>query len=185
MPGNGTFNLTALWRALGIKNPQPTISERVQLVVQIADLSKLAPLHRPATASFGGTVPAGAGGTNTKIEITSRAPGGMLFLWMQSGRTLSLFQAVPDPALVAPVIEAPNGVWSRDTPVSLIRTGNSALSPPTNHTLISAGLVVEFERYVWLPPGVTMNLQNSAAAQSINNWQLFIRDLPAADAPPD
>jgi len=183
MPGNGTFNLTALWRALGIKNPSPTIRETIQPVIQVADFSRLSPEHRPATGSYGGVITVGAAMTFTRIEITSRSPGGTLIPYINSGRASNVFQAAPDPALAASATVTPTAVWSRDTPASLMRTGTSLLVAPTDRMSMPLGVsqIPEF----WLPPGVTAIIQNVTAAQNFSLFGIFLIDLPSADAPPD
>jgi len=185
VPGNGTLNLSRLWRALGIKNPQTTISERVQLVIQVADFSRLVPEYRPATGSFGADVAPGGGGTFTRIEVTSRSPGGTIIRWFESGKNLRLITGAPDPALANVVIEAQSGTWSRDPLVSLVRTGQSVIAPPLTFVNLNAGVLTELDDVLWIPPGSTALFINGVPAQIINLWGLFLIDLPAADAPPD
>jgi len=176
VPGNGTFNLTALWRALGIKNPQPTFTERVQPVIVVQDFSLLTPQHRPATASFRGDVDPVVG-EFTAIQVTSRSPGGTLVPWFNSGRSLTFRTGAM--VFTAPIVEAPSGLYSRDPIVSEVITGSNAVAPAFG--FLPLGLTDTAP--IWIPQGGSYVMQNSATGQSINNWSMFIIDLPASDNP--
>jgi len=188
VPGNGTFNLTALWRALGIKNPQATITERLTPVIVAADLSQLTPLHPPATGIYGGTI-GSLVGEFTTLVVDSRSPGGCLIPLQTWGRLVDMWSTpsnpVPTPG-AGTVIHVPTGLFSRDAPVSRVRSFTTAdVAPANSYTLIGGGAInpVLDLPLLWVPQGESVIFQNLTVGQNINIFSFFLRDLPAHDNP--
>jgi len=186
VPGNGTFNLTALWRALGIKNPDPSMRESVQPVIIVADFSQLTPQHRPPTASYGATVN-GVAGEQSFLQVTSRAPGGTLVQGPNhdtTGKTLHAIQAPIAGALAL----VPGALWSVAPMQSLVETGTD-VGPIGNGNIlpvINDNDAIQFGQAPtawWLPPGRTWIVWVNTLAFGLSNITFTLVDLPASQPP--
>lgn len=182
MPGNGTFNLTALWRALGIKNPQTTLSERVQPVINVGDFSLLTPQHRPPTALFGGNVAAVAGEFST-IQVISRGPGGCVVPFFTAGnQDMKWHEGVVEGGLT-PLV--PQGQFSNEPIASIAETGTLLVRPGV--ALVSPGIATESPpwptalSFLWIRPGRALVFWRDAAASGIVGFSLIVIDVPAAE----
>jgi len=189
VPGNGTFNLTALWRALGIKNPQGTVSERLQPVIVAADLSALTPHHPPPTECYGG----GQGATVAEfatVVIDARSPGGCLIPIQVWGRVMLMWSTpvntIPVPS-GATTIFTPVARFSREAAQSRVRGFSTPDIAPQGYTVIGGGAINPTLEMLllWVPQGESVIFQNQIAGQSVNFFSFFLRDLPAHDNPPD
>lgn len=181
--GNGSFNLTALWRALGIKNPETSISERVQPIINVGDFTGLVPQHFPPTNVFGGDVTLVIGEFGT-VQVISRDPGGCILKLVQSGTAALAFQtqAVPEAGLT-PVI--PTTQFSNEPVQSIVESGTVAVQPG-DPNISPTTIPSNFQFYpganpqFWIPPGRVFVMFTVGAA-AIINWSLFVVGLPAAE----
>jgi len=187
MPGNGTFNLTAIWRALGIKNPETSLRESVQPVILVGDFSQLTPLHRPPTAHYGGNIAAVAG-ERPIVQVTSRATGGTLIGTFRNDSVQTFFysQGAVQTGLTA---VAPNPILAgRENMVmdSLVEKGTVPANPgdQTNSPYTDENSPYLMSRYPMLMfPGQTVFFWVNTNNLAINAWMLELVDLPASQPP--
>jgi len=185
VPGNGTFNLTGLWRALGIKNPQPTIREVVQPVVLTADFSDLQPQHPPPMGSFGGDIGAVVAEFAT-LQVTSAAPGGCYIDQYFSGNQ-DLHYGI-GPRIGGLFTIAPSGVYSPDPLLSIVEFGTD---PVNIFTITTTPSTPAANRSVWpgagrpffIPAGQSFIAQFQTVNVAINNWAMLVRDVPNSENP--
>jgi len=188
MPGVGDFNLRSFFRAMGIKNPQPSMREFVQPVIIAGDMSDIVPQYRPPSGVFGGDVAATAAQFSF-IQLTSRAEGGTLFnAFGSDNNNLSILTGAPIVADTVFEADYPLGMQlSVEPPVSLVRTGSVIVTPATANRLPNPSQAAPFpevgaaNRPMWLRPGDTLILIVGIVNSSINDWYLWITDLPASE----
>jgi len=184
MPGVGDFNLRSFFRALGIKNPQPSMREFVQPVIIAGDMSEITPQYRPPTGVFGGDV-AGAAGEFSWIQLVSRAEGGSLV----SLATASNFKYATD---TNPLEDTPftnphplHVQLSVEPPVSLVLTAASILIPQTSNRSPSSidqnDRTEGYPKMMWIRPGGNIVFFRTNTNTSINSWSLTVVDLPASE----
>ncbi len=184
MPGVGDFNLRSFFRALGIKNPQPSMREFVQPVIIAGDMSDIVPQYRPPTGIFGGDL-AAAPAEFSWIQLISRAEGGSLVSLVAA----SNYKMATDATLV---IDTPftdphplHVQLSVEPPVSLCRTGADILIPQTSNR--SPGSSDQNDRtegrpkMMWIRPGGNIVFFRNQVNTSINLWSLTVVDLPASE----
>lgn len=184
MPGNGTFNLTNFFRAMGIKNPHPEMRESVQPVVNVGDFSELTPLHRPARASFGGDV-TGVVAEFSTVCLTSRSPGGTIINGF--GKT-ALFYGIDVLPANFILTFLPSGVYSLQPFVSVVEGRSAAGLPlpnpgtetpqnPTTGQAFTQGIDL------WIPQGQTFIMSGVGTNIAITDWWLVATDIPASENP--
>jgi hypothetical protein len=181
---NGTFNLTELYRQLGIKNPEPGVRETVQPVLIVGDLSGLTPLHVPPTGLYGGAI-ISVGGEYSKIQVTSRAPGGSEIRAYLNGTFLKMAIAGPSAGLVA---HPDWGPLSNSACTALVEAGTDAAQ-----TIVGqAPYFKNVQMQVWpgggglfIPTGKTLLLETHTVAINVPQWSMIVRDIPAAEIPPE
>jgi hypothetical protein len=185
--GNGTFNLTAIYRALGIKNPEPEIRETVQPVLLVGDMRFLTPQHRPPSGAFGGNISAVVG-EFAAIQVTARAAGGCLVPMLQEASTLrysTLFDRESQLTLATAGAQ-----FSRDPLVSQVFTGNitakplgDGVAPAVNSTVFQAWPnTTDFKLFI--PAGGRILFWHPTSNQAINAWSINVVDIPASEHPP-
>lgn len=186
MPGNGTFNLTALWRALGIKNPEPSVRESIQPVIVVGQFSQLTPQYRPPTAVFGGNVPA-VGGEKPIIQVISRGLGGSLLGAFSHESTNAIYYAERAAPLAGFTNRPPAWLQSRDPVLSVVEVGNDPANPGSNSASPSVTDFPGAYNYplqpFWLAPGGVVVFWSSVAGSALSNWSMQLTDLPASDPP--
>jgi len=186
MPGLGTFNLTAFWRAMGIKNPHPTMFETIQPVINVGDMAGLTPQHVPPTDWFGGDVAAVAAEFSL-IQVTARAAGGCLIPVANIGTQIPNFGIVPRVPGLTPL--AGVGPFSNEPLVSLVEIGTRTPNPLTvgisPHILTSNISVFPATVPFYVPPGQSMIFIRDVVNGSILNWTMCVVDVPASEPPPD
>jgi len=189
MAGVGDFNLRSFFRAMGIKNPQPSMREFVQPVIIVGDMSDIVPQYRAPSGIFGGDAQAVAA-EFTFIQVTSRAEGGTLIHGFASDATNISMLTVAPALIMATVFEAdyPLGMQlSVEPPVSLVQSGTIVVNPGTANRLPNPSSSNQFplagmtSRPWWLRPGDTMVFIVGAANTGVNDWNLWITDLPASE----
>lgn len=184
--GNGTFNLTALYRALGIKNPEPSVREFVQPVINVGDFAVLTPLHRPPMQAFGGDI-VGVPATFVIIQLLSLGPGGSQIVDVGASLLLPYRTDIP---LVAGLTESIAGATFSNEPVqSRVFFGNDAVEPGSQ--LVSPHWPnTTFGEWpgsgdfiAWLPHGTVLTTWNPLLGNAINDWSITVMDIPASEAP--
>lgn len=184
MPGNGTFNLTALWRALGIKNPRPQMFESVQPVINVGRFHNLVPAHRPPTAAFGGDVPLVAAQFSI-AQMISRGPGGA-FLRMAGSSTTNGPWIVRTP-LAGLVEVSPSAILSREAPLSSMQRGNLVGAPgvaTASPSLPSSSFNVfpnGGDLQLWIPHGMAFVVWNPAIGFGMSDVTFVVEDVPAPE----
>lgn len=187
MPGNGTFNLSRLWQALGVKNPQSTLSERVQPVINVGQLGHLTPRFVNPTNLFGGDV-AGAAGDFSAVVLLSRAPGGTNILF--AGVAAAAFGTVNRglDTVIAPNPMTVSGNFSARPFLSLVQRGRFAAVPvggaDVQAQLPAAGSFPT-GAVMWIPPGERFFISALASNSALLNFLLLAEDLEAAQLPGD
>lgn len=184
MPGVGDFNLRSFFRAMGIKNPQPSMREFVQPVISVGDMSQITPLYRPPTALFGGDV-AAAIARFSYIEVVSRAEGGTL-LGFNTGTSIKIGTGLFPLTPVFVVDPWPVGAQLSVGPTtSLVRTATTAVMPiPSNRapgTIDSDSIPNGDGQLMWIAPGNNMLFIRDVVNTSINDFTLKVVDLPASE----
>lgn len=188
MPGVGDFNLRSFFRALGIKNPQPSVREFIQPVILAGDMCDIVPQYRAPSGVFGGDTPATAS-QNSVIQVTSRSEGGTLIhQWASDSNLINMRTGT---ALVLDTItDSPHPLGcqlSVEPPVSLVETGavlvnpfvaSDSPNPSGAHFFPKSG---SNSRPMWIRPGDSMIWLNGAAATAITDWILWITDIPASE----
>jgi len=184
MPGVGDFNLRSFFRAMGIKNPQPSMREFVQPVIVVGDMSEITPQYRPPTGYFGGDI-AGFAAEFSFFQVISRAEGGTLtsfststnFMFGTVVPDLPTFFVDPWPIAAQLSVEAP---------VSLVRAGHTATQPivanraPTI-TATNRTIPANNGRLLWIPPGQGILFFGLGVNASINDFACLVIDLPASE----
>lgn len=182
--GQSTFNLSEFFNRLGIKNPRPTMLESVQPVIVVGDFENMTPAHNVASAGYGGTIGAIVGERGV-VQITSRSPGGTLINWFTSNVTTS--SITTEVATAGLTLVEPLNRFSLQVPASLVEDGTDAviIAPPDamlwNQNSFTGTPAKPAK--MWLAPGLTMQWIRASANQPLNNWTLWISDLPAAELP--
>ncbi len=184
MPGNGTFNLTALWRALGIKNPQASVSERIQPVMLVSDLSALTPLHRPPTGAFGSDIPPVVGET-AMWQFQARAPGGCVILYAGTGSVLNYRTGLDLSGDLAPV--APGAILSAEPPETAVFKGNSATLPGVSDDfpiLLATSFTVfppNVNATLFVPAGENLIFWRPSISTNLVDTAWIVQDVPASE----
>jgi len=186
MPGVGDFNLRSFFRAMGIKNPQPSMREFVQPVILAGDMSEIVPQYRPPSAVFGGDI-AAVVGEHSFFQLTSRAAGGTLVHGF-GGDIILHFQTI-NPALANTLnADFPLAVQSSvEPPVSLVGTGS--ITPfPTSGSLMPSTSVTDIfpntggrNKPLWIRPGDSLFVGHFGVNAAVNQWYLWITDIPASE----
>jgi len=189
MPGDGDFNLRSFFRALGIKNPEPSVRQSLQPVIIAGDMSQIVPQYLPPSGIFGGDVAAQVAQFSF-IQLTSRAEGGTLIHGFGSDLTGISFVTIT-PALTADTVfeaDYPLGCqFSVEPPVSLVQTGAIIVNPVTANRAPNPSTAQQFPEVgtktgsMWLRPGDTFLLITGIVNTSINDWFLWISDIPASE----
>lgn len=186
MPGLGTFNLTAFWRAMGIKNPHPTMFETIQPVLSVGDMAGLTPQHVPPTDVFGRDIGAVAG-QYAIVQIQSRDPGGVWLQAIHATAQVPRFGLIP--AIVAGLATV-NGVgpFSSEAPLSTVQAGTAVGSqfstatdpafPPQNAVVFGGGVM-----RLWIPPGKIFAFARTTVNTSLNQWFVMLQAVPASESP--
>jgi len=183
VPGNGTFNLTAIWRALGIKNPEPRMRESIQPVINVGDFSQLVPQHRPPTAMFGGDIP-NAVGERPIVQITSRGPGGALIGNFRHDNPNTFFYSEGSPqAGLAPVLPNPR-LSPVERPMSSLVEKGTIIANPSNPQLapgVERDSPFDCWRYpFWMRPGQTIFFWSTVTNNNVTSWSIQLVDIPAS-----
>lgn len=188
--GTGSFNLSELFNRLGIKNPQPTVSERITPVINVGNFDDLTPQYTSPMATFGGDVAAVAA-EFSMATLTSLATGGTLIRAFGGvGLAYGIRAAGPPANVIGTII--PTGVFStrpflsrvvRGTDVA-IGLGSGGVDqivqvPQSNTPILSIG------GDLWLPPGDTFAITSLAVNSVINNWYMWAQDIEASQLPGD
>ena len=178
MPGVGDFNLSAFFRAMGIKNPQPSVRESVQPVVNVGNFDGLTPRYQPPTGAFGGDVGLVAGQTSF-IQVTPRTPGGCLIHWAGSDAVDLLFGIRTVPLFVATEV-VPTANFSVNPVRALVEDGQSVLVPfvAAETPQINSSQGGTLTSYPWfIPPGNIFVQTHKAAGSNILDWNLIVSDV--------
>jgi len=94
---------------MGLKNPQPDLSQRVIPVMSVGDFAHLTPAHQSPTAAFGGFIPAVVAEFSA-FEIASRGEGGMFVAMATQLAPLSRWGTVDAPVvLTGPTVPTDRG----------------------------------------------------------------------------
>jgi len=178
--GNGTFNLSEFYRQMGIKNPEPSIREFVQPVVNVGDFGAMTPKHEPPTYFGGGSVSLVAA-QYPIIQITSLAPGGSRFIYWQYSSELKMGIAPRVPALV---VVPDRGPLSNDASQVIVESGNAVANPLAGeHPYVRANHnATTFPFYI--PPGQTFVIADDVVGGAINRWAMTVCDIVASQPPP-
>lgn len=182
--GLGDFNLTAFYRAMGIKNPEPSMREFVQPVIVVGDLSEVTPQYRPPTGMWGGDVAAFAAEFSF-IEVISRADGGSLVQLKSADQCV--FRTGLE--IVGPTFfDDPHALGcqlSVGPPVSLVRTGHTATAPALQNrspnTTDQNETTPGNAKLMWIRPGTNIVFWRVVTNDAINDWALTVIDLPASE----
>jgi len=183
MPGDGTFNLSRFFQAIGIKNPHPTVSERITPVLIAGDLSQLTPAHYPPTGAFGGDEGAVAAEVGV-IEINSLDRGGCFIEYMAANA--GLIFGIADPDLTG-TLAVDAGPFSAEPILSQVFHGTLLVSPlppavssPINLP-VSTSTRFQAARPLYVPPGRSIFFVTSGVNSAITNWTVIVRGVPAAE----
>jgi len=180
MPGVGDFNLAAFFRAMGIKNPQPSVRESVQPVVVVGQFAGLTPRYENPTGSYGGNVVAVAL-EFSYFTLTAAAPGGCLLRAARCDAIDLLFgTGARVPGLV---VLAPSGQYSVNPMRSVVEFGTDAIQSigtATANPKMQTNVGLEGVP-LYVPPNVTAIFQTVAANQSITDFAMIVEDLPSAE----
>lgn len=183
--GNGTFNLEKIYRALGIKNPEPSVSERVQLVAQVHDFEDLAPPHRAPTGAWGGDQILAAG-QRTSFQIIPKAPGGAMLWYFDFGTSILQFRTTPT-VEAALILRVPRAIFSTEVPVCQVLSGTLAVSPVVANASPSWGTANRFQamnvKPLWIPPGQTLLFSHDTPGVTVPNWTVIVSDVTATENP--
>lgn len=178
----GSFNLQAIWRALGKRSlDQWEIENRVIPTISVADFSKLTPQYDPPSAGFGALTVAVALEFGV-VQVFSRAPGGCRLKFMQWAVALGYgWEIRPAPTAFNNVVISIPQVMSREAPLSSVTSGSilAALNTAQVPQGTIAGTPMQFLE-IWLPPGSCF----FAEANVINTqggFQLYVSDVPVAE----
>jgi len=186
VPGVGDFNLRAFFRALGIKNPQPSMREFVQPVIIAGDMSEITPQYRPPEGVFGGDI-AGVSLEFSWVQVISRAEGGTLAM---GGADTAVRYGTFDTPLSNNIITSPYPIAvqsSAEPPVSLVQTGSEAAVPIATNRSPSADAIFDIQsggmgaRFFWIRPGTAFAMWGIGANASVNRFWLRIVDIPASE----
>jgi hypothetical protein len=150
----------------------------------VANLSGLTPLHRPPTGLYGGAI-ISAVGEYSKIQVTSRAPGGSEIQAYLNGTFLKMAIAGPAGGLVT---MADFGPLSNSSCNALVEAGTDAAQ-----TLpVQGPYFKNVQMQLWpggggifIPPGKTLLLESHTTAVNVPQWSMIVRDVPAAEIPPE
>lgn len=185
MPGNGTFNLAALWRALGIKNPQTSVSERLQPVLIASDMSGLTPQHQAPTGAFGGDLGQVAGEFGF-IELISQDPGGCWMEFFAANQPVN-FAIAPRSGLGIVSVDA--GPFSIGRLVSRVLSDTLASSPvplrsntPITHAVTTSQTWMRAPR-LFVPQGDSMFFVTTGVNIALTNWTIIVTGVPASEIP--
>lgn len=186
MPGLGTFNLTAFWRAMGIKNPRPTMLETVQPVLVVGDMSGLTPQHVPPTGLFGRDQ-LNIAGEFPFITVNCRDPGGILITGFWQGQTPQ-FARIDAAAVPAPTSACGDrGPLSVDAVLTTCDVGSDPVNPvpfgsptwpPLNNVAIGPP-------QIYLPAGAFMCWSQDTVNTSLTSWGLIVQAVPASEPSAD
>jgi len=179
MPGVGDFNLTAFFRAMGIKNPAPSVRESVQPVIVVGQMGGLTPRYQNPWGSFGGNVVAVVA-EQSFFQVTPASPGGCL-IEQASCDSLDLVFGIV--TRVSPATNLPaTGSWS-DNPIrAIVETGSIAVSPiPTATFSPKINTNTRPPSFPWyVPVGRTAYFGSPGNNQGITDFVVLVSDLPAA-----
>jgi len=185
--GNGTFNLTALWRALGVKNPETSLRETVQPVIIAQDFSALTPPHVPPTIGVGTDVPAVLA-ENSTAQVEVKANGGswiVLFTTATSNMSFGLLTAVSSGLTVV----TNRDIYSREDSPNIFSAGTVTPNPlaPVNQATsfppIGGMASLQPMPPLWVPPGMVFAIVHNAVNTTANDILVFWIDCPASGAP--
>jgi len=185
MAGTGDFNLRHFFRALGIKNPEPSVREDLQPVILAGDFRDIVPQYRAPSAVWGGDVNPVALERGF-YQVTSVAPGGTLVHAFGSDEHTNfgiVAAALPatqlNPAITTCIssARAPDAIVSTGTivanPFNPGLTPTAAATTPDRLNLAHPGL--------WIPPGQTfVNVAFTVNAQ-LTDWYVWVSDCPAGE----
>jgi len=177
MPGVGDFNLSAFFRAMGIKNPAPSVRESVQPVVNVGNFAGLTPRYQMPTTVWGGDVTAVAGRMSF-FQVTPRTPGGCLILFAGSDAVDVLFGIAPRLVGGGPVV--PTGTYSVNASVALVESGTDLVVPfaAAVSPQINAAVGTRMTSWPWLvPPGRSAIFTHKAIASAILDWSIMVSDV--------
>lgn len=182
MPGIGDFNLSAFFRAMGIKNPAPSVRETVQPVVVVGQLGGLTPRYENPTSPFGGNVSAIVA-EFSYFTVTAAAPGGCL---IRNARSDALDVVYGTAARVPGLtVVVPSGQFSVNPVQSVVESGTDAVnaigSAVANPKIQTNTNFSEYGGPFYVPPGITAVFQSTATNQALTDWSLMIEDLPSAE----
>lgn len=183
--GNGTFNLEALYRRLGIKNPQPDVREFVQPVITVGDFRDLTP-RLVAPTYFGGGSIAAELLEFSIIQITSRAKGGTLLLNWSTG-VFPLLAGIRTTPVAGLTAVADRGPLSFEASAVLVEEGTAVADPlPGDHPEINVALRSNWPGTFdfFIPPGRFLVIASGVVNTAIPAWAVVLRDVPAAELPP-
>lgn len=186
MPGQGTFNLSEFFRQFGIKNPEPSVRESIQPVVNVGNFAGLTPQHRAPTGAFGGDQ-AGVVGEFTVWQVRSLGAGGSLLHQVSPGTATHHF-IVGNPIAGLAIVPAAgflsdqpclSRVERGTVPVIPAAAGDSPSTPSANFVLWPG-----FREPFYVPPGQAFILFSAAAGLAINGTTFIVSDVPASEARP-
>jgi len=178
----GSYNVSALLRALGLKNViEMPVSQTIQPVLPLESMAGQLPVQNGPTGLFGGNV-AAVVGENGAIEVVSLDPGGCIILRFESTSVrvyIVHVQQTAFPFLTGPVTHVPQ-VLSRDTPLTQVFSGNGIDTDSfINPRITGLGSGSNFGP-VFLPRGSRMTIVD-AGTNVANSWNILILGIAATE----
>jgi len=189
MPGVGDFNLRSFFRALGIKNPAPSVRETIQPVILAGDFNDIVPQYRAPSAYVGGDTAATVGQLSV-VQLVATGEGGAIVHGFGVDAS-ALFRTLDNPVVLDTVFESPHPIamqLSVEPPASFIQTGSiiTAVCTPTDEfpDIQSGNVFAEGalqNRGLWIRPGSSLILQKTNTNSALGDFWFWFSDVPASE----
>lgn len=182
MPGSGTFNLSELFRQMGFKSQDPSLTQRVSPVVVVGDMKAWTPRHAPPTFMGGGSVN-GVALQFGIVQVVSRASGGTVLAHSNIANANHAFGLVAAP--IAGFAAVPDfGPLSFDASVVQVSQGNQVADPlGANPPLLRGNMVNSPLDWFFIPPGRVLIIRSAAVGVGIGNFFLVLQDVVPLEIP--